>query len=231
MRRTGWTLLVVLLLVVLAGCGTAAHQNQQAVSVANPTPTATPGAPNIALQVPAQPTFTPTPQPTVIPPHPVSTRPPSGSGGSSGSGSPAPAPSGASQLEQQLFNLINQDRAAQGLYPYVLNGTLSAGARQHSVVMSSSCGMSHQCPGEPDPCTRVTNEGISWTSCGENIGNSSPNPTNWAAVQGIEQDMLNEQPPDDGHRRNLLSSSFHRVGVGIVIDAKGIVWITEDFAS
>ncbi len=91
--------------------------------------------------------------------------------------------------------------------------------------------MQHQCPGEPDPAQRISNEGISWTSCGENIGYTSPNPTSWAGVQKIDQQMLNEQPPDDGHRQNLLNTSYQRVGVGIYVDARGLVWITEDFAS
>lgn len=228
MRRIAWTLLVMSLLVLLAGCGLGIDPNQQGVSLNNAlsTPTVTPTQPPIiALQLPSQPTPTPTalPQPT---------SPVNNGGGSNGGGSaPNPTPSGVSQLEQQLFALINSERAAQGLYPYTLNSILSNGARQHSVVMSGSCGMSHQCPGEPAPCTRETNEGISWTSCGENVGYSSPNPTDWAGVQGIEQNMLNEQPPNDGHRLNLLSSSFHRVGIGIVIGSNGLVWITEDFAS
>jgi uncharacterized protein YkwD len=137
-----------------------------------------------------------------------------------------------SQLEQQLFQLINQDRAAQGLYAYVFNSTMSAGAYAHSVEMgNTSCGLSHQCPGEPAPCQRVSNEGITWTSCGENVGYSSPDPDAWAAVQGLEKDMLDEQPPNDGHRLNLLSTSYHRIGVGVYIDARGYVWLTEDFAS
>lgn len=234
MRRIGWTLLIMSLLVLLAGCGLGIDPNQQGVSLNNAlsTPTVTPTQPPITvLQLPAQ----PTPTPTTIP-RPVGTRSPAppanNGGGSNGGGSvPTPAPSGASQLEQQLFALINSERAAQGLSPYTLNATLSNGARRHSMVMSGSCGMSHQCPGEPAPCTRETNEGISWTSCGENVGYSSPNPTDWAGVQGIEQDMLNEQPPNDGHRLNLLSSSFHRVGIGIVIGSNGYVWVTEDFAS
>ena len=230
MRRIGWTLLVMSLLVLLAGCGLGIDPNQQGVSLndALSTPTVAPTMPPIiALQLPSQPTPTPTPTALPRPAPPVNN-----GGGSDGGGSaPNPTPSGASQLEQQLFTLINSGRAAQGLYPYTLNATLSSGARQHSVVMSGSCGMSHQCPGEPAPCTRETNEGVSWTSCGENVGYSSPNPTDWAGVQGIERDMLNEQPPDDGHRLNLLSSSFHRVGIGIVIGSNGLVWITEDFAS
>lgn len=135
-----------------------------------------------------------------------------------------------SQLEQQLFNLINQDRATlSGLGAYTLNSAMSAGALVHSWKMAS-CGLSHQCPGEADPCQRVTNEGISWTACGENVGYSSPSPTAAAAVQGIETDMLNEPAPA-GHRHNLLSTSYHRLGLGIYIDSRGYVWITEDFAS
>jgi len=47
----------------------------------------------------------------------------------------------------------------------------------------------------------------------------------------IEQGMLKGQPPNDGHRKNLLSPAFHQVGIGIVIDAKGLVWVTEDFTN
>ena len=133
-------------------------------------------------------------------------------------------------LAQQLFAHINQDRAAQGRPPYTLNATLSNGAYLHSVAMTQ-CGLTHACPNEPQPCQRVSNEGIQWTSCGENVGYSSPNPTPWGGVQIIEQSMLNEKPPETGHRDNLLSTAFHRIGIGITIDSKGLVWVTEDFAS
>lgn len=224
MRRICWHLMIALLLLSLAGCGVA-NQNQQAahVSTSTPTPTTTATSSSISLDVPAQSVPTPTVTPTPRPSNSHSIAPTQGSGSSS--------PGSRSQLEQQLFNLINQDRAAQGLYAYTLNSTLSNGARRHSQTMADGCGMQHRCPGEPDPCQRVTNEGIAWTSCGENIGYSSPNPTAWGGVQSIDQSMLNEQPPDDGHRQNLLSTSFHRVGIGIVIDSQGIVWVTEDFAS
>jgi uncharacterized protein YkwD len=208
-----------LLLLLLMGCGPALQVQQTAhPPVSTPQPSATPGNSNLSLDVPSLPTATPTPRPTA-------TRAPTPT-----SGSNPPATSLSEQLEQQLFALINHDRSVQGLYPYVLNSTLSAGARLHSVKMSG-CGLSHQCPGEPNPCQRVTNEGISWTSCGENVGYTSPYPSAWGGVQGIEKDMLDEQPPDDGHRLNLLSTSYHRIGVGIYIDARGYVWITEDFAS
>lgn len=221
---------LLFLLFFLAACGSG---NQALINVPTQVATtaSTPGLPadaNPPISMPTQvvatpsPTSSPTPSVTATP----RTRP---------TQPPVTVPPGwtsvEGQLQKQLFNLINSDRADHGLSAYTLNSTMSNGARQHDIKMAGSCGMSHQCSGEPDPCQRVSNEGISWTSCGENVGYSSPNPTLWAGVQQIDQAMLNEQPPNDGHRRNLLSTSFHRVGVGIYVDERGYVWITEDFAS
>lgn len=226
MRRTGWPVLALLLLCVMAGCGFLdGGQGQQAASSPSPYARKMDGnvidltKPTPAATASATPSTTPSATPTA---HVTPAAHSSGSGALVGT-------STERQLQEQLFNLINQDRANQGLGPYTLNRTLSNGALLHSQAMSS-CGMSHQCPGEDEPCQRVSNEGVSWSSCGENVGYSSPNPTNWGGVQRIEQTMMGEQPPDDGHRQNLLSTSFNRVGIGIYIDAQGIVWVTEDFA-
>jgi len=210
-RLAGWGLLLLL----LTGCGFAGQTGQATHHSGARAPA---GSSGISLTVPTLPAAHANPDPTAGHTSPPAAR------------SSPPASSASGQLAQQLFALINRDRAAQGLFLYVLNSTLSAGARTHSVKMSS-CGLSHQCPGEPDPCQRVTDEGISWTTCGENVGYTSPYPTAWGGVQRIEQAMLAEQPPDNGHRLNLLSPSFHRIGVGVSIDARGYVWITEDFAN
>ncbi len=170
---------------------------------------------------------TPTKTPTKVKPTPTKT---TGGGGTTGNGGTT---SPTAQLEQKLFAQINADRAAQGLPAYTLNTTLSNGARQHSVAMTQpGCGLSHQCPGEPNLAQRITNEGIQWMTCGENAGYTSPYPDAWTAVQqNIEGGMLKEQPPNDGHRKNLLSTAFHQIGIGIVIDSQGIVWVTEDFTN
>ena len=140
--------------------------------------------------------------------------------------------SNETQLAQQLFKQINSDRAAQGLPAYVWDNKIAPVSYQHSVTMGQGCGLSHQCPGEPDPCQRLSNAGIQWTACGENAGYTSPYPDAWSAVKtNIEQGMLNEQPPNDGHRRNLLSTSFHHIGIGIYTDNKGTIWVTEDFTN
>jgi uncharacterized protein YkwD len=43
--------------------------------------------------------------------------------------------------------------------------------------------------------------------------------------------MLNERAPDDGHRKNLLSSAFHHSGIAIFRDRHGMVWLTQDFSN
>jgi uncharacterized protein YkwD len=101
--------------------------------------------------------------------------------------------------------------------------------------MAGGCGLSHQCSGEDGLGTRISAQGVKWSSCGENIGYSGPHPNTTAeivkAAKGLTTSMYNETPPDDGHRRNLLSTSFHHIGIDVIRDASGKVWLTQDFSS
>ena len=134
-----------------------------------------------------------------------------------------------------MLALINQARAQAGLPPYSLSAGLDASAAAHSARMAAGCGLSHQCPGEPPLGTRETDAGVTWTAAGENIGEAGPVADTSSAIArtavGLTQDMLNEKPPDDGHRLNILSSTFTRVGIAVSLDSSGTVWMTQDFAS
>ena len=46
----------------------------------------------------------------------------------------------------------------------------------------------------------------------------------------LTQGMIDEKPPNDGHRKNILSRSSTRIGISVIRDAKGTVWMTHDFA-
>lgn len=138
------------------------------------------------------------------------------------------------QLAQRLFKQINQDRAANTLPPLAWEPRLERSARQHDLVMVTGCGLMHQCPNEPDLGTRISKQGVQWQTVGENIGEAGPVSSNdvvWNMVSMIHQGMMAEKPPDDGHRRNLLSKDFHRIGISIYIDAHHTLWLTEDFAN
>jgi len=188
-------------------------------------PTATP---------PPMPTATPPPMPTktVVPP-PQSTPPTNVPGGGLGNSPYGPPPAITAQevqLTQQLFGLMNSDRAARGLYAFTWNATLSAGARQHAWDMVH-CGFSHTCPSGLDQCTRIANEGFAgFTDCGECIGLAGPYPTTWGGVYNVQESMINE-PPTGWHRIHLTSTTLHRVGVGLFIDSRGWIWFVEDMVS
>lgn len=112
---------------------------------------------------------------------------------------------------------------------------LDASSSAHNLRMADGCGLSHQCPGEPALGDRETAAGVGWTAAGENIGEGGPVADTTAAIAqmavGLTQSMLNEQPPDDGHRLNILSSTFTRVGIAVYRDGSGTVWLTQDFSN
>ena len=134
-----------------------------------------------------------------------------------------------------MLALINKARAAQGLPAYTLSDGLNRSAAAHNQVMASGCGLSHQCPGEASVGQRESAQGVQWTSAGENIGEGGPVGTAGSDIASmavsLTQDMLDEKPPNDGHRQNLLSSGFAHIGIAVYRDANGTVWMTQDFSN
>jgi uncharacterized protein YkwD len=163
---------------------------------------------------------------------------PSGSATSPTASSPSatsPAPAQQGTPAGQVLALINQARSAAGLPPLTMTAGLDASASAHNLKMADGCGLTHQCPGEPAIGARETAAGVDWTAAGENIGEGGPEPDTTADMAQmavtLTQDMLNEQPPDDGHRLNILSSTFTHIGIAVHRDTSGTVWLTQDFSN
>jgi uncharacterized protein YkwD len=204
-----------------ATCGSCAgHPYRAAVSV--------PPVPSQNLS--SAPTRRHSTQPT--PTASVSSSPAAPSPTASATGSPGAAPGTPAA---QVLALINQARSAAGLPALTITAGLETSASAHDMTMLGGCGLSHQCPAEPDLGARETAAGVTWSACGENIGDGGPvADTNAAMAQmavGLTQDMLNETPPDDGHRLNILSSSFAHIGIAVYRDSSGTVWLTQDFSN
>jgi uncharacterized protein YkwD len=148
---------------------------------------------------------------------------------------PAPGGDGLPAAAQQVLALINQARAQAGLPAYTVSSGLDTSAARHNAVMEGGCGLSHQCPGEPALGDRETAAGVHWTAAGENIGEGGPVASTSSAITqmavGLTQSMLNEKPPDDGHRLNILSSTFTHIGIAVARDGSGTVWLTQDFSN
>ena len=120
--------------------------------------------------------------------------------------------------EHTLLNLLNEDRARYGLAPLVLDEELSRIARIKSQDMVTNRYFAHLSPTYGNVRSMLSSFGVSYLSAGENIARSR-------SVHHSNAAFLSSQ----GHRRNMLSTSFTHVGIGVITDANGFVTVTEIF--
>jgi uncharacterized protein YkwD len=198
-------------------CPAAAPAAQPGTRTAGPLSPAATGSPS-----------TRRPPSRSVAPSPVST--------SATSTPPAPSPgAGSDAAVEQVLSVINQARAEAGLPAYTITAGLRSSSGSHNALMAAGCGLSHQCPGEPPIGQRETAAGVPWTAAGENIGEGGPVADTPAAIAQmaviLTNDMLGERPPDDGHRKNLLSRAFRHVGIAVFWSTSGTVWMTQDFSN
>lgn len=145
---------------------------------------------------------------------------------------PADAPATSGSILDQVLAHLNAARADEGLAAYTLDASLSKAAALHNQLMIDACGLAHQCSGEDGIGGRFSAQGVQWSSAGENIGYASAGAGDAdivKAANGLTDSMLAEVPPEDGHRKNLLSGGFKLIGLSVVRDGKGVVWMTQDF--
>ena len=72
----------------------------------------------------------------------------------------SPAGTSSGSAAAQVLALINQARSAAGLAPLTITAGLNSSASAHNSRMAGGCGLSHQCPGEPDLGARETAAGV-----------------------------------------------------------------------
>jgi uncharacterized protein YkwD len=127
-----------------------------------------------------------------------------------------------------VLTRLNSERAAAGLPALTSNTRLVSSAHSHNAKMASANTLSHQLPGEADLGARITATGYSWSTVGENVAYNSVRTQ--AGVLALQDAMYRETPPNDGHRRNILSTAFTQVGVDVIDDSvHGRVWLVTDF--
>lgn len=243
-KKISGMLLCISFIALLAACGSNASQTfntggtSYSLAQNNSQPSSTP-TPEPTISIPSQkaiPTPNPTPTATASPAAGCitysneTTLVPAKSGTLAAPYGPAPTSTEAQQLTEQLFQLINHDRAACDLPAFTWNDTLASGALLHSWNMNH-CGFSHTCPDGSQPCQRIANEGFAGLSdCGENIGEAGPYPTPWDGLSTIQESMAHEAP-GGWHRIHLFSTTLHQIGIGIYVDSNGWMWFTEDLVS
>ena len=118
--------------------------------------------------------------------------------------------------EQKLLNLLNHDRAANGLPALTLDSELSRIARMKSCDMKQSGYFAHESPTYGNAASMLTRFGYSFAGVGENIAHH-------ASVEKAEAAFMSST----GHRANILGSQWTKVGIGICIDNNGFVYVTQ----
>ncbi|MGE6376326.1 CAP domain-containing protein [Peribacillus muralis] len=121
-----------------------------------------------------------------------------------------------SAFEQQVVKLTNAERAKQGLSALKIDTELSKVARIKSQDMKDNNYFDHNSPTYGSPFDMMKKFGISYSSAGENIAQGQQTP------EEVVQGWMNSQ----GHRENIMNSSFTHIGVGYV--ESGNYW-TQQF--
>ena len=124
----------------------------------------------------------------------------------------------APQLEDQMLDLINRERAAAGLDPLAADPELIEVARRHSADMFARGYFSHDTPEGKDPFDRMRESEVRFRTAGENLALA---PTLQIAHSGLMK--------SPGHRANILRPQFGRVGIGILDGGRRGLMVTQNF--
>lgn len=109
-----------------------------------------------------------------------------------------------SDIEKEVARLVNIERQKYGLKDLTLDAPLSAAARLKSQDMVDKNYFSHQSPTYGSPFDMLRKLNISYQTAGENI----------AMGQRTATEVVNAWMNSSGHRANILSQNYGKIGVG-----------------
>lgn len=118
------------------------------------------------------------------------------------------ADSSMNEYEKEVIRLVNEIRVANGLGELAADGELSRLARIKSQDMKDNNYFSHTSPVYGSPFDMMKSFGISYRTAGENIARGQATP------QAVVDGWMNSE----GHRANILNSSYNTIGVGYIAD-------------
>jgi uncharacterized protein YkwD len=125
----------------------------------------------------------------------------------------APAQLESGPLVAEMLDRLNAARVANGVAPLAPCEQATGVAVERALDMAANGYFAHVSPAGVGPAELAADQGIHYRALGENIA-SANFPVE--SIAGVVHDSLMNSP---GHRRNILSADFSRVGVGIA--AKG----------
>ncbi len=122
-------------------------------------------------------------------------------------------------LEQKVIELVNQQRAYNGLPALKANWEVSRVARYKSQDMIDKHYFAHQSPTFGSPFNMMENFGIRFSAAGENI----------AYGQRTPEEVMKSWMNSPGHRSNILNATYNQIGVGVAKSSNGTFYWTQMF--
>jgi len=133
------------------------------------------------------------------------------------------APAVIDEAVSYMLTLINRDREAHGLTAVELDAPASQGAQRHANDMAKNGFTAHWGTDGSVPEQRYTEAG-GMHMVYENVAclfdgvprELDPSPRfDPALLEQLQKMFMDEVPPNDGHRKNILKPLHHRVGIGL----------------
>jgi uncharacterized protein YkwD len=121
-------------------------------------------------------------------------------------------------LEAKMLEMVNEERVKRGLNPLKADPELTQVARAHSRDMFERGYFAHVNPEGRDPFDRMKAAHIHFMAAGENLA--------LAQTLEIAHTNLMNSP---GHRANILSPAFGRLGIGILDGGYYGLMISQEF--
>ena len=154
-----------------------------------------------------------------------------------------------SNLEQTVHKLTNQYRIQNGLDALLWDDELSDVAKSHSQDMAIRNYFSHDTPEGRDPTDRATLQEykcekivgyLMYIGIAENIFQNNlyhtvwytdgiPTSYDWNSQDDIARTTVDGWMNSPGHRKNILTDTFDREGIGVEISSDDKVYITQNF--
>ena len=113
------------------------------------------------------------------------------------------------QIARALFDMVNDERAKQGLLRLVWDEKLARIARDYSLDMCRRDFFSHTSPGGAALADRLVSARLGYVKVAENLGMNR-------GFSDPGADCVKGWLDSPGHRRNMLSDGFRQAGVGVV---------------
>ena len=115
------------------------------------------------------------------------------------------------EIEQAIFQRVNEERSAAGLPALSYNTTMEHYARIKSKDMGDNGYFSHEDKQGNLITTQMKADGVSYRAWGENIAYIQGTNSNSDLATKFMDNWMNSS----GHRANILSTNFSSIGIGV----------------